>query len=91
MLFDFLSTEGADIAGPSDLIMTRGNPDEEEEEEDSDTDDIDHSGEKGCKKTKQYKNTKQNHVNNKTEIFGSLFVFSYGGEQRGRRLWKLSD
>lgn len=42
----FLSTEGADIAGPSDLIMTRGNPDEEEEEEDSDTDDIDHSGEK---------------------------------------------
>lgn len=71
--------------------MTRGNPDEEEEEEDSDTDDIDHSGEKGCKKTKQYKNTKQNHVNNKTEIFGSLFVFSYGGEQRGRRLWKLSD
>lgn len=46
---------------------------------------------KDCKKTKQYKNTKQNHVNNKTEIFGSLFVFSYGGEQRGRRLWKLSD
>lgn len=46
LLFDFLSTEGADIAGPSDLIMTRGNPDEEEEEEDSDTDDIDHSGEK---------------------------------------------
>ncbi|KAM9366768.1 GPN-loop GTPase 1 [Symphorus nematophorus] len=39
------STEAADIAGPSDLIMTRGNPDEEEEEEevDSDTDDIDHS------------------------------------------------
>lgn len=46
---------------------------------------------KDCKKTKRYKNTKQNHVNNKTEIFGSLFVFSYGGEQRGRRLWKLSD
>ncbi|KAF7660950.1 hypothetical protein LDENG_00272320 [Lucifuga dentata] len=36
------STEEA-IAGPSDLIMTRGNPDEEEEEVDSDTDDIDHS------------------------------------------------
>uniref|UniRef100_A0A3Q3JP62 GPN-loop GTPase n=1 Tax=Monopterus albus TaxID=43700 RepID=A0A3Q3JP62_MONAL len=36
----------ANIAGPSDLIMTRGNLDEEEEEEevDSDTDDIDHSG-----------------------------------------------
>ena len=89
LLFDFLSTEGADIAGPSDLIMTRGNPDEEEEEEeDSDTDDIDHSGEK---KPIRHKNTKQNHVNNKTEIFGSLFVFSYGGEQRGRRLWKLPD
>ncbi|RVE74919.1 hypothetical protein OJAV_G00026950 [Oryzias javanicus] len=34
--------EGAE-AGPSELIMTRGNPDEEEEEEDSDTDDIDHT------------------------------------------------
>lgn len=45
-LIDFLSTEDADIAGPSDLIMTRGNPDDAEEEEDSDTDDIDHSGEK---------------------------------------------
>ncbi|XP_053741305.1 GPN-loop GTPase 1 isoform X2 [Synchiropus splendidus] len=33
----------ADVAGPSDLIMTRGNPEEEDEEEDSDTDDIDHS------------------------------------------------
>ncbi|XP_062863568.1 GPN-loop GTPase 1 [Trichomycterus rosablanca] len=32
-----------DLLGPSDLILTRGNPDEEEEEEmDSDTDDIDH-------------------------------------------------
>lgn len=52
---DFLSTEEADIAGPSDLIMTRGNPDEEEEEEqeavDSDTDDIDHSGETGILNT----------------------------------------
>lgn len=56
LLSDFLSTEEANIAGPSDLIMTRGNPDEEEEEEvDSDTDDIDHSGEKRnihCKKNK---------------------------------------
>ncbi|XP_072263279.1 GPN-loop GTPase 1 [Pyxicephalus adspersus] len=33
-----------DVAGPSDLILTRGNVQEEEEEpEDSDTDDIDHS------------------------------------------------
>ncbi|KAM9861376.1 GPN-loop GTPase 1 [Aulostomus maculatus] len=38
------STENPDISGPSDLIMTRGNPDDAEEEEmDSDTDDIDHS------------------------------------------------
>ncbi|KAM7405615.1 hypothetical protein PAMP_000050 [Pampus punctatissimus] len=37
------STGEADIAGPSDLIMTRGNPDYSEEEEESDTDDIDHS------------------------------------------------
>ncbi|XP_076012402.1 GPN-loop GTPase 1 [Genypterus blacodes] len=38
------STEEAGVAGPSDLIMMRGNPDEEEEEdEDSDTDDIDHN------------------------------------------------
>lgn len=45
LFVDFLSAEEANIAGPSDLIMTRGNPDEEEEEEDSDTDDIDHDGE----------------------------------------------
>ncbi|KAM5126277.1 LOW QUALITY PROTEIN: GPN-loop GTPase 1-like [Mantella aurantiaca] len=32
-----------DVAGPSDLILTRGNMEEEEEPEDSDTDDIDHS------------------------------------------------
>lgn len=34
------------MAGRSDLIFNRGNPDEDEEEEgeDSDTDDIDHSG-----------------------------------------------
>lgn len=45
---DFPSTEDVDIAGPSDLIMTRGNLDDVEEEEvDSDTDDIDHTGEKG--------------------------------------------
>ncbi|XP_054863738.1 GPN-loop GTPase 1 [Amphiprion ocellaris] len=37
------SAEEADIAGPSDLIMTRGNQDDGEEEEDSDTDDIDHT------------------------------------------------
>lgn len=35
----------AGVAGPSDLILTSGNPDEEEPV-DSDTDDIDHSGEK---------------------------------------------
>ncbi|XP_069031289.1 GPN-loop GTPase 1 [Embiotoca jacksoni] len=35
--------EEADIAGPSDLIMMRGNPDDAEEDEvHSDTDDIDH-------------------------------------------------
>lgn len=32
------------MAGRSDLIFNRGNPDEDEEGEDSDTDDIDHSG-----------------------------------------------
>ncbi|KAK2854332.1 hypothetical protein Q5P01_006993 [Channa striata] len=37
------SAEDTDIAGPSDLIMTRGNLDEEEEEGESDTDDIDHT------------------------------------------------
>ena len=36
--------EERNIAGPSDFIFTRGNPDDAEEEED-DTDDIDHSGE----------------------------------------------
>ncbi|KAM4593317.1 GPN-loop GTPase 1 isoform 2-T2 [Odontesthes bonariensis] len=36
--------EEADIAGPSDFIMNRGNLEEDEEDEvDSDTDDIDHS------------------------------------------------
>uniref|UniRef100_A0A3P9MD88 GPN-loop GTPase 1 n=1 Tax=Oryzias latipes TaxID=8090 RepID=A0A3P9MD88_ORYLA len=38
-----LPTEGGEEAGPSDLIMMRGNPDDDEEEEDSDTDDIDHT------------------------------------------------
>uniref|UniRef100_A0A7N6AXC5 GPN-loop GTPase n=1 Tax=Anabas testudineus TaxID=64144 RepID=A0A7N6AXC5_ANATE len=43
-LINFLFTEDPNIAGPSDLIMTRGNLDDGEEEEvDSDTDDIDHS------------------------------------------------
>ncbi|CAF89603.1 unnamed protein product, partial [Tetraodon nigroviridis] len=41
-----LSAEEAHVAGPSDLIMTRGNHDDGEEEElDSDTDDLDHTGE----------------------------------------------
>uniref|UniRef100_A0A8C9Z9K5 GPN-loop GTPase n=1 Tax=Sander lucioperca TaxID=283035 RepID=A0A8C9Z9K5_SANLU len=39
------SAGGTDFAGPSDLIMGRGNPDDSEEEEDSDTDDIDHTTE----------------------------------------------
>lgn len=44
---DFLSAEEADVAGPSDFIMTRGNRDDEEEAaSDSDTDDVDHKGEK---------------------------------------------
>lgn len=30
--------------GPSELILTRGNLDEDEEERESDTDDIDHEG-----------------------------------------------
>ncbi|CAB1448831.1 unnamed protein product [Pleuronectes platessa] len=39
------ATEDLHIAGPSDLIMTRGSrdDDDEEEDEDSDTDDIDHN------------------------------------------------
>lgn len=48
VLTDFLSTEEAAVAGPSDLIMTRGNPDCEDEDEDSDTDDIDHTGEEAA-------------------------------------------
>lgn len=43
---DFLSAEEAEVAGPSDFIMTRGNRDDEEEAApDSDTDDVDHTGE----------------------------------------------
>ncbi|XP_016334062.1 GPN-loop GTPase 1-like [Sinocyclocheilus anshuiensis] len=36
-------TDAPDLGGPSDLIFTRGNPDEAEEDIDSDTDDIDHT------------------------------------------------
>ncbi|XP_030581052.1 GPN-loop GTPase 1 [Archocentrus centrarchus] len=51
------STEEADIAGPSDLLMTRGNPDEEDEEEvDSDTDDIDHSVTEESKESEAFGN-----------------------------------
>lgn len=44
-LTDLLYAEEADVSTPSDLIMTRSNPDDGQEEEDSDTDDIDHSSE----------------------------------------------
>uniref|UniRef100_A0AAX7UQ70 GPN-loop GTPase n=1 Tax=Astatotilapia calliptera TaxID=8154 RepID=A0AAX7UQ70_ASTCA len=44
----------ADIAGPSDLIMTRGNPDEEAV--DSDTDDIDHAVTEESKETEAFGN-----------------------------------
>ncbi|XP_033486936.1 GPN-loop GTPase 1 isoform X1 [Epinephelus lanceolatus] len=50
------STEDTDIAGPSDLIMTRGNPDEEEEEVESDTDDIDHIATEESKETDAFGN-----------------------------------
>lgn len=45
---DVLFAEEAEVAGPSDFIMTRGNYDDEEEEEglDGDTDDLDHAGER---------------------------------------------
>ncbi|KAM4596062.1 GPN-loop GTPase 1 [Fundulus diaphanus] len=47
----------ADLAGPSDLIMTRGMPDDsEEEEEDSDTDDIDHSATEESKEADAFGN-----------------------------------
>ncbi|XP_035768642.1 GPN-loop GTPase 1 [Neolamprologus brichardi] len=48
------STDEADIAGPSDLIMTRGNPDEEAV--DSDTDDIDHAVTEESKETEAFGN-----------------------------------
>lgn len=48
------STEEGDIAGPSDLIMTRGNPDEDEV--DSDTDDIDHSATEESKESDAFGN-----------------------------------
>ncbi|XP_061591873.1 GPN-loop GTPase 1 [Cololabis saira] len=52
------STEPAHVAGPSDLIMTRGNPDDGEDEEDvdSDTDDIDHSATEESKETDAFGN-----------------------------------
>uniref|UniRef100_A0A671M7M0 GPN-loop GTPase n=1 Tax=Sinocyclocheilus anshuiensis TaxID=1608454 RepID=A0A671M7M0_9TELE len=39
----YVSQHSPDLGGPSDLIFTRGNPDEAEEDLDSDTDDIDHT------------------------------------------------
>ncbi|XP_029977991.1 GPN-loop GTPase 1 [Sphaeramia orbicularis] len=52
------STEEVDVAGPSDLIMTRGNRDDEGEEEelDSDTDDIDHNVTEESKETDAFRN-----------------------------------
>ncbi|XP_023268134.1 GPN-loop GTPase 1 [Seriola lalandi dorsalis] len=51
------ATEDVDIAGPSDLIMTRGNPDDcEEEGEESDTDDIDHGVTEESKETDAFGN-----------------------------------
>uniref|UniRef100_A0A8D0D6L0 GPN-loop GTPase n=1 Tax=Sander lucioperca TaxID=283035 RepID=A0A8D0D6L0_SANLU len=50
------SAGGTDFAGPSDLIMGRGNPDDSEEEEDSDTDDIDHSATEESKETDAFGN-----------------------------------
>ncbi|KAK5873513.1 hypothetical protein PBY51_018549 [Eleginops maclovinus] len=50
------TTDGADMAGPSDLIMTRGNPADSEEDEDSDTDDIDHRATEESKETDAFGN-----------------------------------
>ncbi|XP_047436749.1 GPN-loop GTPase 1 [Mugil cephalus] len=51
------SSGDADVPGPSDLIMMRGNhDDEEEEEEESDTDDIDHSATEESKETDAFGN-----------------------------------
>ncbi|KAI9531745.1 GPN-loop GTPase 1 [Dissostichus eleginoides] len=49
-------TDGVDIAGPSDIIMNRGNPDDSEEDEDSDTDDIDHGATEESKETDAFGN-----------------------------------
>ncbi|KAK2879038.1 hypothetical protein QQF64_010831 [Cirrhinus molitorella] len=49
-------TEAPDLGGPSDLIFTRGNPDEADEDVDSDTDDIDHTVTEESKETGAFKN-----------------------------------
>ncbi|MCJ8737265.1 hypothetical protein PDJAM_G00021830 [Pangasius djambal] len=45
-----------DLSGPSDLIFTRGNPDEEEEDMESDTDDIDHHATEESKEATSFGN-----------------------------------
>uniref|UniRef100_W5NG82 GPN-loop GTPase n=1 Tax=Lepisosteus oculatus TaxID=7918 RepID=W5NG82_LEPOC len=45
-----------ELAGPSDLILTRGNPDEDDEEIDSDTDDVDHTRTEESKETEAFGN-----------------------------------
>uniref|UniRef100_A0A667ZL31 GPN-loop GTPase n=1 Tax=Myripristis murdjan TaxID=586833 RepID=A0A667ZL31_9TELE len=66
----FVQVEDAEVgvAGPSDFILTRGNPEEEEEEEDSDTDDIDHSVTEESRENKinnqPYKQNKRNNKRN---------------------------
>ncbi|MBN3325616.1 GPN1 GTPase, partial [Atractosteus spatula] len=49
-------TEPSELAGPSDLILTRGNPDEDDEEIDSDTDDVDHTRTEESKETEAFGN-----------------------------------
>uniref|UniRef100_G3Q0C4 GPN-loop GTPase n=2 Tax=Gasterosteus aculeatus aculeatus TaxID=481459 RepID=G3Q0C4_GASAC len=49
-------TEAADTPSSSDLIMSRGNPDDSEEDEDSDTDDIDHSATEESKEVDAFGN-----------------------------------
>ncbi|KAJ3593418.1 hypothetical protein NHX12_005753 [Muraenolepis orangiensis] len=49
-------TEEGHMAGPSDLIFTRGNPDDEDEDEDSDTDDIDHNVTEESKESDSFRN-----------------------------------
>ncbi|XP_060789792.1 GPN-loop GTPase 1 [Neoarius graeffei] len=48
--------EVPDLSGPSDLIFTRGNPDEDEEDMDSDTDDIDHHATEESKEDTSFRN-----------------------------------